>query len=264
MAVSLAEQVRQIFQGLSNRARESKEHQQKSLLVCWRQNLFDSPDDDTRFYEAIGLVYSAVLRLSQQVQASKNLDKQAKNEASRIISGLHECTLAERMHIPAHAVLANLAEDRLGALGILASALRREYPSPELPRDEIAQLVEAAKSLQKTISSAQIDGNLRAVLLHQISVLIWTLEHTNFVGFEAVRDSVARVALASTELHDDSTEKAAQTGAAPNLRARISNLCRQIMRGFKLAKDVGDGVSSIRELGEDVLQIASEIADDLS
>jgi hypothetical protein len=260
MNVSLADQIRKVFHKFQQTATKSSDRTPVSVLVCWRQTLFDIPDEDLRFYEAMAIVQAAVSRLSMQTNKSSELTKQAKKTATDVISGLARCIHAENLPKSAHSFSILFNDDKLGSLDLLSSALRREFPERQSENLAIQNLIAEVKELQKAIVASEIDWGLRAILIHQISVLQWTLEHADFVGSQGVKDSVARVALSCQELPAVDTD-GGKPETEPSLRTRVATLVKDVFKAFKLFEDVDSGLSALEHLTQVAVEAAQDVGD---
>jgi hypothetical protein len=254
MSTSLADQIRALFKQLAEQVTVSTPAAQVNMLTCWRKTFFGSPADDMRFYEAMAISQASVYRLQRQVNAS-GLDQQAKTEASRVIKGLIECTQPETFSVGAQNFRGHVADDRLGSLGILASVLRREFPEPELDKAVLDELIEEVKGLQASIKDAPIEPGVRNLLVHQLSVLLWTLEQARLAGYRGIQEATARAAVSLQELPADSQSDI--TNSVPTFRTRTAKVLTHIWTAFRIAGDLDKGAAAL----EHATNIGTDLVD---
>jgi len=110
---------------------------------------------------------------------------------------------------------------------------------------ELGQLLAEIKDLQKAVQDSAIPGGLKDALLHQIAVLIWTIQHSDWAGELAIKQKVAEVAILAqslpTSVQERSTEK-------PTIKRRIAKFCDHAFRVLKIVEETDTGLTAIEHL----------------
>lgn len=242
MATTLAAHLRATFQRLSEQAAGSSDQAPITLQRAWNAVFFGSFDPDIRFYDALSTINQGLLRLSYQVTHCPEFDDQAREQGRRVIAGLSECLKPEHLQNPVHRHKSVIAEDRLGIMGMMASALRRAFPEPSLQKEVIELLAKEIRELLKQVQDADIDRDLQYSLIFQINILLWTLENSAGADFRAVQAAIGQLAITSRDyLHP-------VEGAKPDtvtIKKRIATALGKVFAALKIAKDIDDGLMAI-------------------
>jgi hypothetical protein len=261
LSTTLARQIRSIFRSYAEQYEKQKAGETISILTCWKRTLGNTPAAPGQIFESLALVSAALGRLIAQVDSSEKLDDEAKSVAHAVINGFVVFVNPELFPRSVQDYHTRISSQQLGTLGMLSNSLEQEYPEPDLPPNELNELIGDVQKLGASIRESSLNENLKSLLVRHVDFLLWALNNLTFGGFQAVYEGLACTVIVTRNIPD--IEPRGSHSETKGLKGSILKLCTKIGRALKHAENVNSGLEAVNHLGQDAIDFVDSAIDNL-
>ena len=189
--------------------------------------------------------------MREQIKDSKTMEEDQKRVACESIDGLLSCTNPEILHRPIAEFSGHFGRDKLVVLNMFSISLRLENSEPTLSDDDAKQIVEEIDELGLFVAKANIDSDLRKLLLTHLAYMAWAVRSIRLIGADGVYEAFGPAVLTARRIARSREEDQDDPEKTP--RAAIYN---------RLAK-IANKVISLLEFTDKGLQAIDHISDDI-
>jgi len=182
------------------------------------------------------LVQTALERVELQITNSKTLDDDAKDVARGVITGLQSVVRPDLFHRNFSEFGQHLTRDKMGMLAILSQTLKVEYPAPTLVADEIEEIGRLISELGVYVQAADIDIDLKRLLLAHLSYLTWAVKNIDTLGVDAIYTAFGPLVFASREAAvAEDPSNSGDKSPRKQIFGRCADLLQKVLRFIDIA-----------------------------
>lgn len=215
---NLATETETLFRRISEAAQPASPQTSISVLQIWRIVFQQTGKDidDTAFLRSLAVIRSRLERLSEQVSRSTTMDNNQKNFVHGVINGLKMLTPIDALPINIFDLRQHVSLDKIAILGLLSGKL--ENAELTLSDDDAAQIANELDELGSFVSNADIEADLKKLLLHHVAYMAWAVRNISIVGAEGVYEAFGPALLNARQAARSDSEAQDTLGEPPRRR----------------------------------------------
>jgi hypothetical protein len=219
-----------------------------SIIQIWRTVFNYSDSQNEELLRSLAVVISRLERISEQISNS-HMTATQKRIAQDTVNGLTSFTKPELFSRNAADFVSSVHPDKIAILGMFSSGLANSEPT--LSADDATQIAEDIGKLGLLVANANIEPDLRKLLLHHVSYMGWAVQNINIVGAQGVYEAFGPAVLIAHQLASAETADPDNPDEATPKRFydRLLDIARKTMR--------------LLQVTDKILQLLNHVEDDI-
>jgi hypothetical protein len=218
-----------LFQLVAEAAKATTQPQAQSpaVLHVWRTVFKYSVSQNEELLRSLAVVISRLALIDEKISHSK-MDDHQKRIAHDIIDGLTSLTRPDLFARSIGDLLPSIHPDKIAILGMFSLAL--ENSEPTLSADDAKQIAEDIDKLGLFISNANIEPDLKKLLLHHVSYMGWAVQNINIVGAQGVYEAFGPAVLTARQFVESEDPDNPGEATTKSIYDRLLDIARKTIR----------------------------------